>query len=86
VPSSSHPPRAFGRAIRRRRRERELSQDTLAARAGITGNHLGEIERGQRDPRLSTVVNLVEALELSAPERAVFWEEALRDGDLWPGR
>lgn len=50
--------------------------------------HLGEIERGNRDPRVSTVRKLVDALELSPHERARFFEEAFGDGDgdAWPGR
>lgn len=78
----------FGRAIRKRRRERDLSQQALAARAGMSFRHLGEIERGNRDPRVSTVRKLVDALELSPHERARFFEEAFGDGDgdAWPGR
>jgi transcriptional regulator with XRE-family HTH domain len=82
-PTHSH---ALGLAIRRRRRARDITQEALAASAGVSSNHLGEIERGLRDPRMSTVVRLVEALDLSPHELSVFWEEALGDGDPWPGR
>lgn len=83
--ASSSPTRALGRAIRRRRRERDLSQAALAARAGLSSNHLGEIERGQRDPKVGTVRKLLDALDLSRHERSLFWEEALEEGDPWPG-
>lgn len=77
---------AFGRAIRLRRRIRELSQETLAARAGISSNHLGEIERGRRDPRLTTALRVVAALELSRHERSLLWDEVFGEGgDPWPG-
>lgn len=65
------------RTLRKRRRMLELSQRELAARAGIGEKHLGEIERGLRDPHLSTVIRLVDALELHPDELAAFWEEAV---------
>jgi transcriptional regulator with XRE-family HTH domain len=55
----------------------DLSQRELAARAGIGEKHLGEIERGLRDPRLSTLIRLLDALELYPDELAAFWDEAL---------
>jgi transcriptional regulator with XRE-family HTH domain len=36
----------------------------LAEAAGLSVKHLGEIERGRRFPRLSTIVALERALEL----------------------
>jgi transcriptional regulator with XRE-family HTH domain len=63
----------------------ELSQRELAARAGIGEKHLGEIERGLRDPRLSTLLRLLDALDLGPDEIAAFWLEAvgLRPSDPW---
>jgi len=58
----------FGRTIRRARRDRDLSQEALAARAGLSAKHVGEIERGNKDPRMTTVLKLAEALELSSGE------------------
>jgi transcriptional regulator with XRE-family HTH domain len=55
----------------------ELSQRELAARAGIGEKHLGEIERGLRDPRLSTLIRLLDALDLRPDEVGAFWEDAL---------
>jgi transcriptional regulator with XRE-family HTH domain len=60
-----------------RRRMLELSQRELAARAGIGEKHLGEIERGLRDPRLSTLLRLLDALDLGPDEAAAFWMEAV---------
>jgi predicted transcriptional regulator len=75
---SSPSPKALGfaRTLRRWRRTFDLTQDVLAARAGIGAKHLGEIERGTSDPRLTTIVKLLEALELDADELAAFWAEA----------
>jgi transcriptional regulator with XRE-family HTH domain len=69
---------AFGWAIRRRRRALDLSQQALAKRAGMNFKHLGEIERGQGNPRLRTILLLIEALELSPDEFATLWGEARR--------
>jgi transcriptional regulator with XRE-family HTH domain len=80
-------PRALNvvRTLRRRRRLLELSQRELAARAGIGEKHLGEIERGLRDPRLSTLIRLLDALDLPHDELAAFWEEALAPAPPRPG-
>jgi len=69
--------RAVVQTLRKQRRMLELSQRELASRAGIGEKHLGEIERGLRDPRLSTLLRLVDALNLEDDELAVFWDEAL---------
>ncbi len=65
------------RTLRLWRRMFELSQRALAERAGIGEKHLGEIERGKRDPHLSTLMRLVVALDLSDEELVAFWEEAV---------
>lgn len=69
---------AFGRAIRGRRRALDLSQQALAKRAGMNFKHLGEIERGNGNPRLRTILLLIDALELSPDEFAALWGEARR--------
>lgn len=76
VPELASRARTVVRTVRKWRRMLELSQRELAARAGIGEKHLGEIERGLRDPRLSTVMRLVVALDLSHDELVAFWEEA----------
>jgi transcriptional regulator with XRE-family HTH domain len=65
------------RTLRTWRRMLDLSQRELAARAGIGEKHLGEIERGLRDPRLSTLVRLLDALDLTPDESAAFWVTAV---------
>ena len=74
------------RTLRKRRRMLELSQRELAARAGIGEKHLGEIERGLRDPRLSTLLRLLDALDLRPDEVTAFWDEALGATPPHPGR
>jgi transcriptional regulator with XRE-family HTH domain len=59
---------AFGRTVRKARRDRELSQEALADEAGLSAKHVGEIERANKDPRLTTVLKLANALELRSSE------------------
>ena len=53
----------LGKEIRKARVEKDLSQGALEALTGINFRHLSAIERGEIDPRWSTVVKLSIALE-----------------------
>lgn len=53
---------AFGDRLRAARREAGLTQEQLAERAGIDRAAVSEIERGQRDARLSTLLRIESAL------------------------
>jgi transcriptional regulator with XRE-family HTH domain len=59
---------ALAGAIRQLRRKRELSQEALAWAADIHPKHLSEIERGNKDPRATTVVRLADALGVTTAE------------------
>jgi len=59
---------AFGRTLRKARRDRDLSQEALAHEAGLSAKHVGEIERANKDPRLTTVLRLADALEMRSGE------------------
>lgn len=67
----------FGRTLRKARRDRELSQEALANEAGLSAKHVGEIERANKDPRLSTVLKLADALELRSGELFNQFDERL---------
>jgi len=68
---------AFGLTLRKARRDLELSQEALAAAADLSAKHVGEIERANKDPRLSTVLKLAEALKLSPEELFARFDERL---------
>lgn len=54
---------AFGRTLRRQRRRLELSQEALAASSGVSAKHIGEIERANKDPGITTALRLVSGLD-----------------------
>lgn len=53
----------FGRRVRLRREELELSQERLAERAGLHWTYIGQVERGQRNLSLHNIVRIAEGLE-----------------------
>jgi len=55
----------FGKAIRRRRRELDLSQEQLAERSGLHRNYISGIETGVRNPSLKNIERLAKALNIS---------------------
>jgi transcriptional regulator with XRE-family HTH domain len=59
------PQEQFGTNLRGRRRAASLSQEQLADRSGFHFTEISRLERGVREPRLSTIVRLARALELS---------------------
>jgi transcriptional regulator with XRE-family HTH domain len=62
-----------GQWVRRIRRERELSQAALAARAGMAKNSINKIELGHMNPSSESVVRIAEALDV--PVAALYAEE-----------
>jgi transcriptional regulator with XRE-family HTH domain len=58
----------FGKQVREFRESRNphMTQESLANAAGLRVAHLSDVERGVRpDPRLSTVVKILNALNVS---------------------
>lgn len=51
-----------GANIRRLRKARGLSQEALAAEAGMSMRYLAGLERGEENPSLAFLVKLAEAL------------------------
>ncbi len=65
----------LGRTIRKARRDLDLSQEALADRAGLSPKHVGEIERANKDPRVTTVIRIAEALELRTGELFTLFDQ-----------
>ncbi|MDR2161159.1 MAG: helix-turn-helix domain-containing protein [Desulfovibrio sp.] len=56
--------KSLGLRIRSLRLSRELSQDALAERAGMSVKHLGKIERGTVNASVQCLTDIAEALGL----------------------
>ena len=56
------PQKRFGRCIRSLREQAGLSQEALAAKAGIHRTYMGGVERGERNISLKNIVRLAAAL------------------------
>jgi transcriptional regulator with XRE-family HTH domain len=69
---------AFARTLRKLRRDRDLSQEALADRSGISAKHIGEIERANKEPGITTVLKLVAGLELAAGDVFALVDERLQ--------
>jgi transcriptional regulator with XRE-family HTH domain len=67
VPRSKEPGsraklKAFGKRLRSLRESKGLSQEGLAANAGLDRTYVGGIERGERNVALLNILRLAEAL------------------------
>jgi transcriptional regulator with XRE-family HTH domain len=58
----------LGRAIREARAELRISQEELSLRTGVHRNYIGGIERGERNPSVTTIARLANALEVPASD------------------
>ena len=63
----------FGDELRRLRRRSGLSQETLAARAGLSTEAVSLLERGRRTPRLTTMRLLADGMSLPEGDRPAFF-------------
>jgi transcriptional regulator with XRE-family HTH domain len=55
----------LGRNLREARERLELTQEQIADRSGVHATEVSRIEAGKRDPQLSTIQRLAEAVELT---------------------
>ena len=63
----------FGEELRRLRRRSGLSQESLAARAGLSPEAVSLLERGRRSPRMTTMRLLAEGLSLKESDRSALF-------------
>lgn len=69
---------SFGVLLSRYRVVAGLTQEELAERTGLSVRGISDLERGARtQPRLSTIHQLAEALQLSRDDRATFEQVGL---------
>jgi transcriptional regulator with XRE-family HTH domain len=75
----------FGRTLRDLRKERAISQETLAFESGYHPTYIGQLERGKKSPSLRAILRFAKALGTPGSEilRRV---EALLEKDQKPIR
>jgi transcriptional regulator with XRE-family HTH domain len=58
----------FGKAVRRLRERRDLSQEKLAELAGLHATYIGRIERGRQNISLANIGKIARALKVKPRE------------------
>ena len=58
----------FGEVLRRHRSARNISQEELAFQAGVDRTFVSRLERGVRQPTITTLISVGQALGVSAAE------------------
>ncbi|MDH6240854.1 transcriptional regulator with XRE-family HTH domain [Polynucleobacter sphagniphilus] len=64
VSYDAKPAIAFGKVVRARRLEMDISQEALSSLASVERSHMGKIERGEHLPNLVLILRLAQALEI----------------------
>ena len=57
---------SLGNVIRKRREDKDLSQEELAERAAVHRNYIGLVERAERNITLKTILAIAKALGVKA--------------------
>jgi transcriptional regulator with XRE-family HTH domain len=70
--------RAFGRVLKDIREQRGLSQEELGFESGYHRTYISFLERGRKNPTLSTIMDLAQTLRVPAAEMVHRVEQALK--------
>lgn len=62
----------IGKAIRKAREKKGLTQEELALEAGLNRAYIGYIERGERNPSTETISKIAKALKIPAKDLLPF--------------
>lgn len=54
--------------LRKARLAKSLTQADVAKKAGISENHYAQIERGEKNPSITTFENIIDAIGVSSKE------------------
>lgn len=60
--------KAFGKALRLRRKDAGLTQEQLGFESELRRTYISSLELGEKQPSLSTIFKLASALKMSASE------------------
>ncbi|MFT7773077.1 helix-turn-helix domain-containing protein [Roseateles sp.] len=72
----------FGRVLRRLRKQAGLTQEQLGFEAEVERNYISMLERGKRQPTLTTLVMLSRPLKCKASHLVALVEAAIEPGSL----
>lgn len=70
---------AFGIVIKELRAKKKISQENLALEAEMARSYLFELERGVKQPTLSTIVVLSRALGVRPSKMVLIFEKSLKE-------
>jgi transcriptional regulator with XRE-family HTH domain len=70
--------KAFGRVLRDQRTAQDISQEALALSADVDRTFVSQMERGIRQPTLTTMFKLAGALDVSASALVTRTEKLLK--------
>lgn len=73
------PEKAFGKVLQRLRKAKRLSQEELSFRSQLDRTFISRLEGGLRQPSLSTIIRLAEALGVSATSIVAEVEDILNE-------
>ena len=68
IPSEEETKKHFGDVLRRLRKARRLSQESLALACNLDRTYIGGIERGERNVSLVNIVKIARSLRVSPKE------------------
>ena len=71
---------AFATVIRKARRDRNLSQEQLAELAGLHPTQVSFVERALRDVKITTMLKLVRALDMTPGQVWTAFDEVEQPG------
>lgn len=69
----------FGIVIKELRAKKKISQENLALEAEMARSYLSELERGVKQPTLSTIVVLSRALGVRPSKMVLYFEKSLKE-------
>jgi len=70
---------AFGKILKEERKKAKLSQEELAFKTSLDRTYISLLERGLRQPSLTTIFEISKQLKIKPDSLIVKVEECLRD-------
>ncbi len=97
LPVDPQPEEFLGQAVRARRTQLGLSQEKLAGASGLDRSFVGQVDRGERNVTIPTLLRIAIALDTSPGallddaharlrEANAWYDEAVRRGTVESGR